>query len=634
MTFGLKTLAVLPAALLAVTAVPPIHAAGHTGHIETLASAHAYKPRSGTATVPAPPSGPDFTAVSFATGGAGWVAGPGFIWHTGNAGRTWVQQYQGPTQIVGVQAVSVGAAFAWGLHGLLATTGSGSVWHTVYTTRGTLLSLSFTSPRTGYMLLGIGKHALLQRTTTEGRTWTAVGGPVPFSEIDFVSQRDGWAISSTDTIYRTFDGGERWTKVFSLPPGTAPSPIIAPMALSRQILATSMTNAWALFIGGSGMSQTSYSVYHTQDGLHWHAVIAEPTAGAGPAPGHPQGASHGPGVPGGPGSSPGPLAVINGSTAYVMGECRACGAGSTDLVSTSDGGRHWSAPLSVAGAEGLPTLSDLSFPTAETGWLAVPSPYAGTGNILVTHNGGATWHQVWPKDPAPISGVSFVSPTRGFGLGVPGNPGAVVESLNGGQSWHEIGELPGTTGAWNPSLAGSAILFQSVLKGFAISPGGYLYETQDGGRRWFRAMATKMPVNSIISLIGGQGCAGNPYGQGDMVETANAGRTWTAAQAATFAACLKGAVPSWARGAIRSSPNGSITTMSAGGSAETAWTLNSNGSWTVLTARGKYQGTIAMGNFALYPAAIDYVNARDGWMMVAGGLYRTTDGGLHWTRLP
>lgn len=54
-------------------------------------------------------------------------------------------------------------------------------------------------------------------------------------------------------------------------------------------------DAWIELIGESGMTQTSYSLFHTKDGgKTWQTVLANSTAGGGPAPGIAAGDTAGP----------------------------------------------------------------------------------------------------------------------------------------------------------------------------------------------------------------------------------------------------------------------------------------------------------------------------------------------------
>lgn len=342
----------------------------------------------------------DFAAMAFATPAAGWVAGPGFVWHTEDGGRAWTVQYRGKADLVGVAAVSGTVAYAWGGSTVLRTTDGGHVWRALRLpmplgSPTAVLSVSAVGPAMAYMALGstvVGAGATYV-TRDGGRAWTVLPAPFPFGQVAFTSATDGWAVTrpadAVHAVYRTADGGRKWTPSFALPPSPWPG------VDGARLFAAGATDAYLLLSGGSGMSQTSYSIYHTADGTHWRPVVAVPTAGAGPAPGNPRGVSTGPMVPGGLGSSPGPLAVIHGGV-VAAGECRACNDPTTDVVRSDTAGRTWSAPVRIEGSDGLPTFSDLSFPTPTVGYLAVPGYYGPNASaIFVTHDGGHAWTAVW-----------------------------------------------------------------------------------------------------------------------------------------------------------------------------------------------------------------------------------------------
>ena len=346
---------------------------------------------------PALRQGPDFTAISFATAGTGWVAGPGWVWHTGDGGRTWEAQYAGRVQIQGLQAVNPRVVYAWSSTTLLASENGGASWKVSYRAQGTILDVSAVSPLVAYVATLSGLHV----TRNGGASWVEVPTRTPLAQVAFTSPSQGWGLTRTGRVVRTENGGRTWSVSFALrdwQPGTGDGGV----DVGDRLAASSAIDAWVLYSGGSGMNQTSYAVYHTSDGgKNWRAAVAVPTAGAGPAPGNPVHAPSGPEIPGGMGSSPGPLAVLPGGTAYLVGECRACVDPTVDITKTVNGGVTWTQPLLLTGTNGLPTLSDLSFPTAETGWMAVPRSYDSRGTILVTHDGGQRWKAVWPPQAFP-----------------------------------------------------------------------------------------------------------------------------------------------------------------------------------------------------------------------------------------
>lgn len=618
-TFSSKFLTIAACVLVPMTALAAKSPAQQTSA----------KPASEIARIAPLPKGPAFTAISFANARSGWVAGPDFIWHTGNAGRAWIVQYRGPARFTGLEAVNSDVAYAWSAHALLTTKDGGKTWRTVYRAKKPIVSFSAATADTSYV---VSLGSALEKTTNGGGSWRAVRSTLPLAQVDFVRPLRGWALTSSGEVYRTDDGGTTWTLSFALTPSDANGGGL----VAGHITATSAKSAWALFIGGSGMSQTSYSVYHTSDGIDWRPVVNGATAGGGPGPGDAAHAPTGPLVPGGLGSSPGPLVATADNAAYMVGECSACGAGMSDIVQTTDGGRHWTSPVTIADVQGLPTLADLSFPTPTTGWLAIPG-YFSDSAILVTHDRGRHWHVAWPTNPGPQNGISFVTKADGYGLGLAGDPRSVLATQDGGRTWRQIAPLPTLSSSLTAmDESGSAMEFITSTGGYALNSAGKLYRTLDRGRHWTSVAVPAMP-GAILAIIAGQGCIGAPYGEEIVLWTANGGRTWHTSRHLTFSACLARHAPVWVRRPMRLHSSAENPIVAAGGTAQVAWVETANGSWTVLTDHGEVAVafTLAPRFSDGTPLTVDYVNANDGWLEFPGGiLYRTSDGGRHWLRLP
>lgn len=343
-----------------------------------------------------PPTPPDLAAIAFASPTVGWAVGPGLIWRTGDGGRIWHAQYKGKVDLSGLDAVSTAVAYAWGGDRLWRTGDGGRVWQALRmpltgNPNLSVLSLSAVGPHIVYTVVGstvvTASGAYVSRNG--GGTWAPLRTPFTCGQIAFASATDGWAITRLGAdVYRTTDGGRTWSRSF-----TAPVPVSGP-SFGAAITAEGRYRALLLLLGSGGMTQESYSVYHTGDALHWTPVIAVPTAGGGPAPGNPRGVSTGPMIPGGMGSSPGPLASVAG-LAVLVGVCQACTGPTADVVRSTDAGRTWGRPIRLTDSEGWPTLADLSLPSPRVGYLAVPGIPGRRTAVFATHNGGRTWRIVW-----------------------------------------------------------------------------------------------------------------------------------------------------------------------------------------------------------------------------------------------
>jgi photosystem II stability/assembly factor-like uncharacterized protein len=135
------------------------------------------------------------------------------------------------------------------------------------------------------------------------------------------------------------------------------------------------------------MSQTSYSLFHTADGgKSWQTVIANSTAGGGPAPGFPIDHSSG---PENTGSKPGALYVVDPNTAYMGGQCPACDKPNT-IGWTTDGGKTWTNGETQLEGYGNQLLA---IADATHGWWII-SDSAGPSVMYTTADGGNSWSKV------------------------------------------------------------------------------------------------------------------------------------------------------------------------------------------------------------------------------------------------
>ncbi|MGZ6550806.1 MAG: YCF48-related protein, partial [Tumebacillaceae bacterium] len=232
------------------------------------------------------------SSIAFQSPSNGWIGGQGFILHTTDGGAHWSMQYQGPYQITDLSLPDATNGFALGQlqqssgqqkYALLSTTDGGLHWKEVSNPTNVLADpngigeLHFTSATEGTL------GDLM--TTDGGKTWQTL--PVPsgshFNPV-YLDRTNGWLFYSSNNtasqirIQRTTDGGKSWTDTMTK---ATQSP-----SAGGQLKVSSPNDVWALIYGGTGMTQTSYSLFHTTDGgADWQTVLANSTAGGGPAPG-------------------------------------------------------------------------------------------------------------------------------------------------------------------------------------------------------------------------------------------------------------------------------------------------------------------------------------------------------------
>jgi photosystem II stability/assembly factor-like uncharacterized protein len=315
------------------------------------------------------------TAVRLADAKSGWIGGMGFIARTDDGGGSWTVQYRGDGEVK--QLFALNATEAWAVIGdnrmLLRTADGGKHW----TEAGQVPNdgfLHFVNPQEAY-----SGNA---RTVDGGRTWTVL--PVPqglVGDAYFHDRQNAWAVvqgNGSIGVERTLDGGQTWSKVMTRPVLGQPTGAI--------IRSAGSDDAWVELIGDSGMSQTSYSLFHTTNGgKDWLTVLAHSTAGAGPAPGvaeDEQANRSG-------GSRPGPLYVVSPDAAFMGGQCPACDKPNT-VGWTVDGGETW-----VNGTEELPGYGVmlLAMADAKQGWL-ITNEASQPSVMYTTDTGGTHWKKV------------------------------------------------------------------------------------------------------------------------------------------------------------------------------------------------------------------------------------------------
>lgn len=322
-----------------------------------------------------------FTDIDFLSDTTGRAAGNGFLIGTSDGGSHWQKIYKGSwlfDQIVfpdNVKGWALAKASEAGPDYLLKTTDGGTTW-----TRVNPQSMGFKHIDVvggtvfGYTFNGVYK------STNGGTTWQKIKVPANTrgAVFDNASGSSGYALTVIPgggyTVMKTKNGGAVWSTVLK----------VTSLSSSGGALYSNGKQVWALLNGEVGMSQISYSLYASRNGgSAWNRVIAQDTAGGGPAPGSGKAAaSEGPASPGG---HPGNMQLIGAGTAYLAG---ASPAGEVAGVGRSfDGGKSWlNAPASIKGYD-----ARISFPSAKTGWLAVTSlDYSA---VYLTHDGGLTWNQ-------------------------------------------------------------------------------------------------------------------------------------------------------------------------------------------------------------------------------------------------
>ena len=290
---------------------------------------------------------------------------------TGDGFRSFGPSYRLTVALHNLAAVNRYVAFAVDIHGRLhRTQDGGESWMTLPS-----------APRLDRIVAA--RPNRLFATTVAGRLTTspdagATWRTLPLSGVHSLCALDprNLLLSRQAAILRSTDGGQSFETVFKVP-----APRIAKGSIE---LTCAHGGLWATLGDlGAGMSQQAYVLLSSLDGgrtwlprlaeqyfRYWHAVAR---AADGP-----------PSVP--------VVAPTSPSGVVIAGGCSACGAGTTNVMITRNGGRTWLA----AYPKSVPPVLDNSEPIAidfldsRNGWLLVGA-FSASPRILRTTDGGRTW---------------------------------------------------------------------------------------------------------------------------------------------------------------------------------------------------------------------------------------------------
>lgn len=688
----------------AAHASSPVAAGGTTGRPEPLAGTTAVS--AGSAPTPAPrrTAGPASPGAS---------APPAVVTATRGA----VLQplaFATPASFSALQFINARDGWLGAAGQVGATTDGGGAW-TWHPVPGiTPGSLSFVNPRDGWLagldaacFAGLQRagacQEVLLRTTDGGAVWTrqealaCAGCGTP--RIQFTDAAHGWALAGCAAggtiglpcreLLRTTDGGGTWPPA-PLPAGFRPT----------DFAFVSATVGWAVGVrcgpgaAGPGVCPTA-ALATTDGGRTWQSERL-------------------------PGSLIGgaDLTFANASDGWLVPSPAArCSMGGcwVPLDATTDGGRTWSQVASTyvrSGFQGQPQFVD-----AAVGFVPVSAGAStGKGGIARTTDGGRTWvsvgarrdwsiqavsavnaTDVWaigggflvrstdggrtftPQLPAPrpTTGVDFVSPTVGFGVGTASDPGAVLSTTDGGRTWTRLATMPTTRAQLG------AVQFVNTRDGWAAGTaagagsqrggGPVLLATTDGGHRWTQRPAPQGTVMAMRFDASGRGrlvTSAFPGGStpARLWRTTDGGRTWTRAgtvptgsELMSFGFVRAGAA--WAldftggahpgfvlRGtAAAGGPWSPLASFPFGGGLIAAYPTGPASGWVVRsvhaagshvrhtellhTVDGGSTWTRRLPAPFLDVVDMGFVNAADGWLLTPTALWSTRDGGGAWTQV-
>jgi len=274
----------------------------------------------------------------------------------------------------------------------------------------------------------------LYRTTDGGVKWTALPATTfPVEDVFFLDASHGWADSVSpltglngEVLYATEDGGATWSQVGPLP---AASPMAYVYGVGDHRVTFSRSSNGSLRGWYVGATQLFTS---TDGGRSWHPVAF--------------------GVPAAVASwtaTPQQPAFEDPAGVVAIGYHDPKGADNATsnliyLYASSDGGATWGNPLPAP--EGFAPVGDIlstAILDPQHVWLTSQSLTGGDNvqagpAVARTSNGGRTW-QVAHKTPRILQ-MTFLDPIRGYALDVSGptNINGILQTTDGGATWQRV----------------------------------------------------------------------------------------------------------------------------------------------------------------------------------------------------
>ena len=436
--------------------------------------------------------------VHFSDSNNGTVVGAsGVILRTTNGGDSWFSKTSGTTNtLYGVYFTDINTGTVVGRFGtILRTTDGGDTFESQTGSSNNLWDVYFTNLNEG-IILGVGGSDFVLKTTNGGATWVQkLTGTENAKNFSFVDMNTGYVVGSelgvngffSDELFKTTDGGETWINLrtsFGF----------------EEITGVTLINATTFCIidnsldfkrfhkttdGGLTWFTYSFSTSFTLNDIYFNDTENGIVIGTGGAIYH----------------------TTNGGTSWVTrtsGTTASFNAVSfSDALNgtivgdagtirrTTDGGTTWNHQTSGT----INQLTGVYFIDADVG-----TAVGASGTIIKTTDGGTTWFSQSSSTSKTLNDVSFSDANNGIIVASE----ITLRTTNGGADWittfiYEIPDL-------------SAIIQTDGINASAVSFGGKIFETSNGGIDWEQRVIVYPGFYDIAILSSGEKIAVGSYG--------------------------------------------------------------------------------------------------------------------------
>ncbi|HNY01509.1 MAG TPA: YCF48-related protein [Bacteroidales bacterium] len=422
----------------------------------------------------------NFTGLDFPGGDTVFLTDYwGYVLRSFDGGITWDSVYYEHDESLNA------AVFTDPMHGhivcsggkILRTVDGGDTWIPWY--HGSSMgftALSFPNASIGY---AAGGTSFILKTTDGGVTWNEVFNDTAWypGDIRFISPDTGWAAGSNGRVLRTTDGGITWS--------------VQALGDTVTFKAIGVFNSDTLQVSGSAQSTLfmySYPVRYrsVNGGVTW---TRDTTGG--------------------------------GVVWYGDMDCRSDGTAFLadywgHLEKSQDYGMTWDT-LSSALVSGLgwgAGIYDIDFPTVQTGYASTEGGEGGSGGVLKTIDGGATWSKLDFSAPwHSMRAVGFYNENIGCIAG-----DYLYYTLDGGQNWYL---------AWSGSVwpgVRSIAYNKPGSNCFAVGDYGLFLRSNNLGQGW--SAVTGLPNTTYYGVCFPDESTGYVTGNNALLKTTDGGNTW------------------------------------------------------------------------------------------------------------